>query len=542
MKISISYPPLESNKGIPLLSQNRQFQWFSEPTYIYPMVPAYAATLLKANGYEVFWDDGIAEGLTYDQWFERIGNEKPDIIVIETKTPVVKRHWQIIKDLKNLYLNLNLNLNTVLIGDHVTALPEESMQNSPVDFILTGGDYDFLLLNLCNHLSSSSQPQPQPPPSSPPPPLPLPSSPPLPVPVPSSLPLPVPSPLPLPSPLPSSLPPGIYYRQNGQIKNTGSFQLDHDLNRLPFIDRELTRWKLYAYKNGNFKYTPGTYMMSGRDCWWGRCKFCSWTTLYPGNAYRTFTVERQLEEVGRLIKDLKVREIFDDSGCFPKGEWLKEFCQGVIKKAYHKQVIFGCNMRVGALSKEEWKLMKLANFRFILIGLESVAQSTLNRLDKGISVEQIEQTVCMAKEAGLEPHITTMVGYPWETKEDADKTIAFARSLFSRGLVDTLQATIVVPYPGTPMFEEARQEGWLLTEDWDHYDMKQSVWNSPVSNQDVLRFTQGLYKSALNPRFIIRKVVSIRDMDDIKFLYRAAKKVFAHITDFKKKTGTDVVS
>ena len=102
LKISISYPPLESDKGIPLLSQNRQFQWFSEPTYIYPMVPAYAATLLKENGFEVIWDDGIAEGLTYEQWIDRIKKEKPDVIAIETKTPVVKRHWKIINDLKQL--------------------------------------------------------------------------------------------------------------------------------------------------------------------------------------------------------------------------------------------------------------------------------------------------------------------------------------------------------------------------------------------------------------------------------------------------------
>ena len=60
-KISISYPPLESPKGIACLSQNRQFQWFSHPTYIYPVIPAYAASLLKANGYEVMWDDAIAE-------------------------------------------------------------------------------------------------------------------------------------------------------------------------------------------------------------------------------------------------------------------------------------------------------------------------------------------------------------------------------------------------------------------------------------------------------------------------------------------------
>ena len=42
---------------------------------------------------------------------------------------------------------------------------------------------------------------------------------------------------------------------------SGGFELKHDLNTLPRIDRELTRWKLYAYANGNFKYTPGTYTM-----------------------------------------------------------------------------------------------------------------------------------------------------------------------------------------------------------------------------------------------------------------------------------------
>ena len=96
MKISISFPPLESLKGVPLLTQNRQFQWFNSPTYIYPMIPAYAATLLQSKGYEVFWDDGIAEELSYNDWLMRLIAEKPDLIAIETKTPVVKRHWQII--------------------------------------------------------------------------------------------------------------------------------------------------------------------------------------------------------------------------------------------------------------------------------------------------------------------------------------------------------------------------------------------------------------------------------------------------------------
>ena len=142
MKVCISYPPLGARKGTPLLSQNRQFQWFKNPTYIYPVVPAYAATMLKDRGFEVVWDDAIAERLSMARWLSRVVSEhRPDLIVMETKTPVVRAHWEIIRSVKKRLPNTA----TVLVGDHVTARPRESMDNCPVDFILTGGDYDFLV-------------------------------------------------------------------------------------------------------------------------------------------------------------------------------------------------------------------------------------------------------------------------------------------------------------------------------------------------------------------------------------------------------------
>ena len=85
-KIAISYPPFPDEKGTPCLGQNRQFQWFKSPTYIYPMVPSYAATLLQSQGYNVMWDDGIVEELSQDEWLERIKKFKPNLIVFETKT------------------------------------------------------------------------------------------------------------------------------------------------------------------------------------------------------------------------------------------------------------------------------------------------------------------------------------------------------------------------------------------------------------------------------------------------------------------------
>ena len=86
MKIAICYPPLPSEKGVPLLSQNRQFQWFSRPTYIFPVVPATAATMLKQAGNEVAWLDGIAEEWTPEDFSKRLAAFAPELVVLETKT------------------------------------------------------------------------------------------------------------------------------------------------------------------------------------------------------------------------------------------------------------------------------------------------------------------------------------------------------------------------------------------------------------------------------------------------------------------------
>jgi anaerobic magnesium-protoporphyrin IX monomethyl ester cyclase len=538
MKISISYPPLESEKGIPLLGQNRQFQWFNDPTYIYPIVPAYAATLLKENGFDVIWDDGIAEEKSYKQWLNDIKQEKPDVIVIETKTPVVKRHWNIINELKKQTTLVrrkfyeggdhhrspttdNWSPITVLMGDHVTALPKESMQNCNVDFIITGGDYDFLLLNICQYLiqeksslqqaidnkqennqqlSTSTSP-----------------------------------PITDNSSLITKLPPGIWYRKNDQIKNTGKPELNHDLDTLPIIDRNLTKWHLYSEKNGNYKYLPGTYTMAARDCWWGKCTFCSWTTIFPGNKYRAISPQKMLDEIDILINDYGVKEIMDDSGSFPVGKWLIEFCNGMIERGYNKRVIIDCNMRFGVLKEEDYKLMGKAGFRFILFGLESANQNTLDKIDKNLKPEQIEDGVKWAKKAGLDPHITVMMGYPWETKEDATKSIELAKYLFKRGYIDTLQATIVIPYPGTPLFKDCKNNGWLLTEDWDRFDMREAVMQSQMTEKDIKELTQSLYKSFVSPQYIIRKLLAVRSVKDLKFLFRAGKKLLGHLTDFKTK-------
>ncbi|MCL4435510.1 MAG: B12-binding domain-containing radical SAM protein [Thaumarchaeota archaeon] len=488
MKIAISYPPITSEKGIPLLSQNRQFQYFHAPTYIYPVVPAYAATLLKEAGHDVAWVDGIAGENKYGEWLKNIEQVKPDVMMIETKTPTVKRHWTIIDDVKEV----SQDTKVVLVGDHVTYLARESMEHSKADYVLEGGDYDFLFLNLVQYLDDGKV-----------------------------------------------LEPGIWFRDDGEIKNTGRFQLNHDVNSLPFIDRDLTRWRLYSEKNGNFKSTPGTYTMVGRDCWWrnnGGCTFCSWPTLYPN--YRVRKPELLVEEIGMLIENQGVKEVFDDTGTFPIGSWLKRFSQLMIEGGYNERIRFSCNMRFGVLSRDDYRLLRKAGFRMLLFGLESGNQYTLGRLNKGIRIEDAIRECKVARQEGLEPHITVMVGYPWERHEDALKTSKMAKELIENGWASTLQSTVVIPYPGTKLYDEAKEEGWFRVDpfDYDRFDMTEPVLETvDMTPEEVMGVCDEIYKVFLSPKYMLRHLLHIRSWRDVKYSFKGIAKVIGHVKDFGRK-------
>lgn len=482
----ITYPPLISGKGFPLLSQNRQFQWFNNPTVIYPLVPASAATLLKSKGYDVLWKDAIAERMTYSGYVKYLSEEKPDIIAIETKTPVIKMHWTMINNLKKMLPKSRF----VLMGDHPTAFPEESLKScSGLDYVLTGGDFDFALLELSDYIGGKSK----------------------------------------------RMPKGIYYRKGRLIKNSGKFQLNHNLNDLPLIDRELTKVHLYNVEY-NIKKRPFAYTMVGRDCPYHKCKFCAWPILFP--AFRTRSPESLLDEIGMLIEKYNVKEVFDDTGTFPPGVWLKKFCKGMIERNYNRKITLSCNMRVDYITEETAKMMKDAGFRLLKIGLESGNQKTLDNINKGIKVEQITKACEIAKKHGLEIHLTMIVGYPWETKKDAMKTLQLAKDLMSSGKADVLQSTVLVPYPGTSLWKEGLKNKWFKFNPYDYekYDMRGTVFRTPdMTEEEVMTICNDIYKSFITPRYVIRRIIEIRSMSDVMYLLGGFKAVLGHMRDFSKR-------
>jgi radical SAM superfamily enzyme YgiQ (UPF0313 family) len=480
VRVAIAYPPIKSEKGVALLTQNRQFQWFSRPTYIFPVVPATAATMLKKAGHEVLFLDGIAAELSEEEFDRRLDEFAPDCVVVETKTPVVKRHWRWITEFK-----ARSSAKVVLVGDHVTALPEESMSQCPVDYILTGGDWDFLLENLVEAQGDAAKYE-----------------------------------------------CGIWYRDGETVKTTGRFKLDHDLNAAPWIDRELVHWELYAKKNGNFRRTPGTYIMSGRDCWHAKCTFCSWTTLYP--TYRTRDAIDVVDEIEMLVEKYGVKELMDDSGSLPVGSWLETFCNELIRRGLNKKIRIDCNMRFGRLTADDYRLMRKAGFRLVLFGVESANQATLDRFVKALKVEDVEKGAKWASEAGLDVHLTFMFGHAWEGPAEITNTVKLARRLLANGHASTLQCTLTVPYPGTPLFKELKEADGLNTLDWDEYDMRRAITKTPLASEAEIKCAiQEVYRGFLQPKALLRRLTSTRTLFDFGFYYRGIRSLIGHLIDFK---------
>ena len=458
MRIAIAYPPFKSEKGVALLTQNRQFQWFSRPTYIFPVVPATAATMLKRAGHEVLFLDGIASELSPEAFDSRLAAFRPDLVVLETKTPVVKRHWRWIAE---------HDYKAVLVGDHVTALPEESIEKPGVWAIIPGGDWDYGLID---------------------------------------------------------------FIAAGCPKGVQPFALKDSIADAPWIDRDLVHWEFYAEKNGNFRRKPGTYIMSGRDCWHGKCTFCSWTTLYP--RYRVRKVKDVVDEIEYLVSKYSVKEIMDDSGSFPVGQWLTDFCNEMISRGLNKKVRIDCNMRFGRLTLDDYRLMRKAGFQFVLFGVESANQETLDRFCKCLKVEDVEKGAKWATEAGLDVHVTFMFGHAWEGPKEIAKSVALARRLLAKGWAKTLQCTLTIPYPGTPLFKELKANDGLTTLDWDEYDMRRAITKTPLVTEDEIKCAiRKVYRGFLQPAALWH--LFRRNLFNFAFYYRGLRYLIGHLLDFR---------
>jgi len=492
MRIAISYPPIRNRHGqLAMVPQNRNVQFFAKPNFLLGVVQAQAATWLKQSGHEVLWDDGSAQLKTLDQWFDDLVRWRPDLVVFESTTPVMKFYWRQVDRLKEALPRALV----VMSGYHSMRQPAESLRNCACDLVLTSNHVDFVLRRLATEIEENARWR------------------------------------------ESTKLEGLVIRQDdGSFRSTGHYRQVEPLDEAPDIDRDLVQWRNYAYENGNFLNTPGTYATSViRDCTFGKCTFCRYNG--PEMTFSTRSVGRSLDEYQRLIEDYRVREIFDDSGVWYRGEQARTFARGIIDRGLHRRgAYFGFNTRFGYLDEETVALLAAANFRFVLLGMESGSDETLRRLDKGYSIDAVEQNLRVLTKYGLHPHITIMVGYYWESAEMLAQTVRTVKRLMRAGLARTLQVTICVPLDFTPYHLECLREGVLLTDDYDDFDMSKVIVRTPLPHEAYYEAIEEILGIATDPRFLARQarfLLGFRPRD-WKFLFVYGWRALRRVRNVKR--------
>lgn len=386
------------------------------PGYMpFPFFLAYSAALLEKNGFDVGLVDGVAEGHTTGEFFEKVKTFRPDLVLIETSTPSIYTDLEIAKDLKEQF-----EMQIAISGPHASVYSHEILENSTsVDYVLKG-EYEYILLELVECLEEGKN---------------------------------------------LKKVKGLDYKTNtGKINENPSRPLIEDLDGLPWPARHLLPMENY---NDFAALSPhNVSLWASRGCPF-ECIFCLWPkVMYGGSKYRTRDPADVAGEMKWISEEYDFAQgIYFDDDTFNIGKKrIFALCDEIEKRDI--DLPWGIMARADTMNVEMLERMKNAGLAAVKYGIESGVQDIVNNANKGLDLDKVRKIHRKTKQLGIKTHLTFTFGLPGETKETIQKTVRFARDLDP----DTVQFSITTPFPGTKYFEMAEEAGWLLTKDWSRYD------------------------------------------------------------------------
>ena len=247
---------------------------------------------------------------------------------------------------------------------------------------------------------------------------------------------------------------GITYRdEKGNVVSNPDRAVLEDMDRLPYVTPIYRRdLRIEDYFIGYLKH-PYVSLYTGRGCR-SQCTFCLWPQTVSGHRYRTRSVEHVLDEMHMVKQTLpQVKEVFFDDDTFTDN---RERAEQIAKGMSRLGLEWSCNAKAN-VPYETLKVMRDNGLRLVLTGFESGNQQILANIKKGVKVERAREFAKDCRDLGITIHGTFIVGLPGESKQTIQETIRFAREINPH----TIQVSIAAPYPGTALYRQAQEEGWM---------------------------------------------------------------------------------
>lgn len=296
---------------------------------------------------------------------------------------------------------------------------------------------------------------------------------------------------------------GISYRNSeGVILHNQDRQIVTDMDQLPFVTPVYKQHlRIEDYFIGYLKH-PYLSFYTGRGCK-SRCTFCLWPQTIGGHRYRTRSVEHVLEEIQYCLKAFpQVKEYFFDDDTFTDDLHRAE---QIAKGLGRLGVTWSCNAKAN-VPYDTLKVLKDNGLRLLLVGYESGNQKILHNIKKGMRVEVAEQFTRDCRSLNIAIHGTFIVGLPGETRETIQETIEFAKRINPH----TIQVSLAAPYPGTFLYKQAVEHGWLDAEHAELVDQN-GIQVAPLhyphlSHEEIFKSVEKFYREFY---FRVPKIASI---------------------------------
>ncbi len=324
-----------------------------------------------------------------------------ELCVIHTSTPSFASDVKVAQQLKDA----NPGLLIGMVGAKVAVQPEESLRDGgPVDFVARN-EFDFTIKDVAEGRDLASID-------------------------------------------------GISFRDRmGAIVHNRDRAVIEDMDSLPFVTPVYKRdLRIENYFIGYLLH-PYISIYTGRGCK-SRCTFCLWPQTVGGHRYRTRSpqhVAQEIAEAQRLFP--QTREWFFDDDTFtddlPRAE-------AIARELGKLGITWSCNAKAN-VPRDTLKILKDNGLRLLLVGYESGNQQILYNIKKGMRIEVAKKFTKDCHELGIKIHGTFILGLPGETRETIEETIRFAQEVNPH----TLQVSLAAPYPGTFLYKQALENGWL---------------------------------------------------------------------------------
>jgi radical SAM superfamily enzyme YgiQ (UPF0313 family) len=382
----------------------------------FPFFLAYAAAILRDNGFNAALTDAIAEGLDDEAFFSRLAAFGPDVVFFEISTASLNTDLAVLDRARAL---LGGKVRIILGGAHFALSKPDFLTGCPkADFTLAG-EYEFNLLELLKRLRNGS---------------------------------------------PTDDVPGLGFRRadgKAVVNKPGALR---ELDDYPWPARDLLPMERYCDRPGGIP-APSLQVIASRGCPFG-CIFCAWPQLmYGGSAYRTRSPKDVVDEIEENVMRFGFKSFYFDDDTFNIGKpRILELAEQIRRRGL--KLPWAIMARADQMDRETLRALKDAGLVALKYGVESGSQELLKRACKGLNLEKVAETVRFTRELGIRYHLTFMFGLPGETEETARQTIQTALDLDP----DSLQFSIATPFPGSRFHKELLERGHLLSTNFDDYD------------------------------------------------------------------------